>query len=92
VADRGAGVPLRAGDVEGRAVPAARGPGEQVADVADARAGGEPVVDIALAAAGQGCAAFVEPAEESGSCFDCVPGAGSSPGNPAAAALRSGSG
>src|SRR6266568_3543802 len=42
--DRGSGVPLRAGDIEGRAVPAAGGPGEEFADVTCSGAGGQPVL------------------------------------------------
>jgi hypothetical protein len=85
VGDRGPGAPLRAGDVEVRAVSVAGGPGQELADVACTGPGGQPVIDVGLAAARQGGAAPAEPAEEPGRCLDRGPrvigiGPGPAPG------------
>lgn len=72
---RGACFALRPGDLQGQAVLAGGGPGQEVPDVVGGRAGGQPGLHVALTAGGQGEAVPAEPGQEGDHGQDLVPGA-----------------
>jgi hypothetical protein len=70
---RGARLALRPGDLQGRALLAGGGPGQEVPDVVGGRAGGQLGLRVALTAGGQGEAVPAEPGQEGDYREDPVP-------------------